>query len=276
MSESYCRIDGVIAREANKAVIFRRGPSAYTQMLLWDMNSDEIIPGQWIKANLRTMLCLVTPDAEYVYTHALSYSNVHGRRQQNLHHWNAVSRPPYFSAIGLWRTSFYDREIELPTQQNNLEPTQLSQQAIDLAQHAHRPHTYSQLIREGWQLLSSSEEVKKFNDWRDRSNPPETLIYRKELEDGAVLYQIDQNRKKYTITNTVTIYDRSSQEILTIQSKPNHPLWIDVDKAGRIVYADKGCLWAWANFPEGEPQLIADLNPNTFEEVAPPEWATKP
>lgn len=51
------------------------------------------------------------------------------------------------------------------------------------------------------------------------------------------------------------------------------PYWIDYDNNGRIVYADKGFLWAWSGFPEGKPKMIADLNKNEFETIQALEWA---
>lgn len=49
--------------------------------------------------------------------------------------------------------------------------------------------------------------------------------------------------------------------------------WIDLDAKGRVIYGDRGSLWAWEDFPEGKPHLIADLNENKFEPVEPPGWA---
>ncbi|QYK52329.1 MAG: hypothetical protein KF824_08670 [Fimbriimonadaceae bacterium] len=284
MKETYCRIDGVIARGANKAVIFRRGPSKVTQMLLWDFSSDVVTPGQWLKAKVHTSDVLVSDDAKFVAYMAADYRYKAKRKfgfwpehlRGNLYRWIAVSHPPYFTAIGLWQPFFSIGKLEAPTQGNSHTGIQLPQVAIELATQIFNPKFSSQLERDGWTSQNTSEQLKNFNNWRNRLNPAETLTYRKDFGCGHLLYQITQNRRKITITNSVTIFDKESVEIMTIQAEPTHPLWIDIDNFGRVVYANKGCLWAWANFPEGEPQLIADLNPNTFEEVAPPDWATKP
>jgi hypothetical protein len=49
--------------------------------------------------------------------------------------------------------------------------------------------------------------------------------------------------------------------------------WLDIDHRGRIIFGEKGCLWAWEGFPDGEPKLIADLNANKFEPIEAPAWA---
>ena len=74
----------------------------------------------------------------------------------------------------------------------------------------------------------------------------------------------------------IEVYDLQNELRLKFISSKGYQVWVDVDKNNRLVYGDEGCLWAWANFPEGEPTLIADLNGNTFEEIRPPEWVLKP
>lgn len=104
----YPRISGIIAAEANVAVVFRRGPSRHTLQLLWDMDSDVVTPGQWIKAKVYTKRCDISADGRYLVGAFLDYSSTranwsgfHLERWQTSG-WTAISRPPYFTALALW------------------------------------------------------------------------------------------------------------------------------------------------------------------------------
>lgn len=70
-----------------------------------------------------------------------------------------------------------------------------------------------------------------------------------------------------------SIFDNAGVERRTWRPELFIPQWVDVDGRGRIVFGDKGCLWAWDGFPGGEPKVIADLNGNRFEPIEAPEWA---
>jgi len=236
MQETHCRIFGIIARTANKVILFRRGPSTESQMLVWDFNNDEILSGQWLRAKIYTDRCRVSPDGEYVLIEAMDASEFgQSRHVEKLYHWLALSRPPYFSAIGLWPTDFYGR-IERPSNRNNLKNVHLSQNALSVFQAS---NSQSIFLRSGF--VMRTEKIKN--------------------------YQVSQRAQ---------VFDFDRVLHLDIVSGFNQPPWIDIDNSGRLVYADKGCLYAWKNFPEGKPTLIADLNTNKFENIPPPEWALKP
>ena len=46
-NKSPARLHAILAREANKAVVFRRGPSNKTAILEWDLQTDRFKLGQW-------------------------------------------------------------------------------------------------------------------------------------------------------------------------------------------------------------------------------------
>src|ERR1019366_2592403 len=97
-----CRIDGILAADANTAVIFRRGPTAVCEMLVWDLNTDIVTPGQWLRARVYTRRSDVSPDGKHVIISASSYAN--WRRKDAADPflacgWTAISHPPYFSGL---------------------------------------------------------------------------------------------------------------------------------------------------------------------------------
>ena len=89
------RLFGLVARDARTAVVLRRGPSKHVRMLLWDLATDEITPGQWLAGRVYDPRCGVSPDGQLVVYFA-------GKFGTKLRTFTAVSRPPYFTALALW------------------------------------------------------------------------------------------------------------------------------------------------------------------------------
>jgi len=94
------------------AVVFRRGPSKHTQQLVWNLETDEVTPGQWIKGRVYTKRCDVSPDGRYLVGAFTNYKRSKEKREEAkargleseylLDGWTAVSRPPYFTSLALW------------------------------------------------------------------------------------------------------------------------------------------------------------------------------
>src|SRR5579871_2238579 len=100
-----CRLFVIFAREAHKAVIFRRGPRLWTQLILWNTDSDTFIEGQWFKGTIYTKRCDLSPDAsKLIYFGAKHYKRFKPDAVTK-NNWTAISRPPYLTALALWDTS---------------------------------------------------------------------------------------------------------------------------------------------------------------------------
>jgi hypothetical protein len=46
------RLYFIVARKAPVAVVFRRGPSRQVELLKWNLESDQIEAGQWLKGRI--------------------------------------------------------------------------------------------------------------------------------------------------------------------------------------------------------------------------------
>lgn len=92
-----CRLSVCIAREAPVAVILRRGPSKWVRLIRWDMETDTFEPGQWLHG--RIPQCDLSPDGRY-----LAYFADDFRPHRHSEAWIAISRPPYLTALALWKT----------------------------------------------------------------------------------------------------------------------------------------------------------------------------
>jgi|GEM_PF-2369079 len=272
MTTSQCRITALVARKANKAVIFRRGPSRHWQMLLWDFDNDVITPGQWVKS-FSVHICSVSDDAQYVSIIGSDY------RQPlailKLRKWLALSHPPYFTAVGLWNLSPLSI-LSNPENKNNLKKFSLPDSALALARRSLNYNSRASFEEEGWmfEFPDAKSEDFFFRGYRSQSNLP--VRRTKTVSGGEICIEItgrDWLWHEQFITSLIRKNPNGEDELVFSWSENN---WIDVDNSGRLVYADKGCLYAWQNFPEGRPALIADLNPNIFESIPPPDWALKP
>lgn len=89
------RISGIVARNAPRVLILRRGPSKQVLAILWHTDSNEFHAGQWIKGRVYEGHCDLSPSGRrFIY-------RVETHRGP-LREWTAISRPPYFTALCLW------------------------------------------------------------------------------------------------------------------------------------------------------------------------------
>ncbi len=279
------RIDGIVAREAPVAVIFRRGPSSHTQLLTWNLETDEITPGQWITSKVYPRKSDLSPDGKLLVA---SFLNCSSRRDEcfgselEFDAWTSVSRPPYFNPIaawhgfsvwyggGLWHSSqelrrnAIDEDVAVPA------PSWLrvTQTAIGVGQElvfAHRLH------ESGWKILQPAnwEEIRvegRREQEEVKFAQAPFIIAEKRFERGTLRW-IAQTKERWVLLDLEGKVNRS------FNPPESEPQFLDIDHRGRVVFGDQGCLWAWEGFPDGKPTLIADLNANRFEAIEAPAWA---
>lgn len=292
-----CRIDGILAAEANIAVIFRRGPNAVFQMLVWDLNTDTVTPGQWLTGKVFTERCDISPDGKHVVVFSRGYSveplGVNLAQVETLpaRYWTTVCRPPFFSPIAVWATlmsycggGFWTSNESLATFKDLyiwdviLPPPpglSVTETPKELAQDHSLPR---RLERHGWSASELNWErecsqtmgrrgAQRVSFLAHSTNPIVSLA--KTFLSGTIQADIAQSRQYWSLR------DATGKERLGWARKENHPQWVDIDQNGRIVFGDRGCLWAWADFPNGKPSLIADLTANRYEEIMAPAWANE-
>ncbi len=87
------------ATDVPTAVILRRGPSRWYQVIQWNTRTDEFTHGSWIKGRIYEDKCDVSPDGQLLlyFVHKGSQFNT-----SFTHAWTAVSRVPYLQALTLW------------------------------------------------------------------------------------------------------------------------------------------------------------------------------
>src|SRR4051812_11123240 len=90
-----CRLCVLMAWEAPKALIMRRGPARWVELILWDMLTDRFERGQWFHGRIHESKCDLSPDG----TKLIYFASKYGRkRDQDIPDtWTAISKPPYFT-----------------------------------------------------------------------------------------------------------------------------------------------------------------------------------
>ena len=67
------RLHVILAREAPKAVVFRRGPSGRVCTIGWDLETDTFTVGQWLKGRIYEYRSDLSPDGEYMIYFATDF-----------------------------------------------------------------------------------------------------------------------------------------------------------------------------------------------------------
>ena len=76
-------------------MIYRRGPTRHTALILWDRDTDGFEVGQWFKGKVYPDRSALAPDGAHLLTFM-------GTFLPPFRTWTALSRPPFFTALALW------------------------------------------------------------------------------------------------------------------------------------------------------------------------------
>jgi hypothetical protein len=89
------RLFGIVARNAPRVVIIRRGPTKHVLLVTWDTLRHEFRAGQWFKGRIYEERCDLSPSGDKLIYLAAN-------QRPPYHAWTAVSRPPFLTALALW------------------------------------------------------------------------------------------------------------------------------------------------------------------------------
>lgn len=278
MKEKYpARLHAFFAKDKPYAVVFRRGPSKHVCTLLWDRNKDIFKLGQWLKGRIYEKRADLSPDGKFLIYFAMNGmwdSDIGGS-------WTAISKAPWLKAIELYgkgdcweggglflsNNSFWlnDRCFTPgKTQTQSREVTRDDSYVPEGEYGAEDTGVYyRRLIRDGWKLISHSEESK----WNSAT------IFHKAIPKGWVLRkiaheQVGSPKGKGCYWDEHELFNDESETKLTFMDWE----WAELDRKS-LVWASKGCIYR-ANIKSrteiGEPKLLYDFNLLEFEEIRAP------
>ncbi len=283
-SPTYCRLWVILATEAHKGVIFRRGPSRWVQLILWDTDTDTFTTGQWFRGRVYAERSDLSPDgSKLVYFAAKQGMNL-AKNPTYKDTWTAISRPPYFTALALWPHGgtyggggiFVDNRTValrgwLDPHPDHVPPRRLRvKTASDLFVAPYR----WRMQQNGWQALSEATSFMS-NGNRFYGNEP-VIEYQKDSAAGR--YHLIMRDEGYNFLQygdphmiTYSLHRKADGKAYLLSDT-----WADWDHRHRLVYAEQGKLFVGT--VDGEDlasSLLIDFNPNKPEAVPPPRWATE-
>ncbi len=96
------RLYFILAREADTAVLFRRGPSKWVQIIRWDTAHDTFDFGQWFHGRIYERRSDLSPDGTKMIYFAQKINRRTMADWEYTYAWTAISKPPYLTALALW------------------------------------------------------------------------------------------------------------------------------------------------------------------------------
>lgn len=278
--EPSTRIFGVVARDASRVVLLRRGPSKHVLAITWDTARHEFHAGQWFKGRIYEHRCDLSPSGErFVYLAA--------NNKKPLYAWTAVSRPPFLTALALWPNcgtwgggGLFDGDRSLALNSGGALkpadgfriPTGFAVRPIGAwaGRGEDDPIRTRRMLRDGWVLEDEGtpgeyRSVARFK-W-EYLRPQRWSKTRGKLRlERRVIGVGELNGPWYAIEHRVL--DRDEGVVLD----PGRSDWADWSRSDELLFAKDGRVFRAAsrkNGALGEPEELIDLRPLRFEQVVP-------
>ena len=258
------RIWGILARRAPVAVLFRRGPSQWFEVIRWDLETDQFDRGAWHRGRIYVRRCDLAPNGDLLAYFCNDFRN---RNTDYTYAWTAVSRPPWLTALALWPKGdcWNGGGIWLSSRHLLLNHPEGMR-----AHAAHQPHGLrvdaatwgrgedSPIFHERLKLAkwTCEREAHRLPDVKYGWSP-ETWV--RSTSDGRTL------RMTETVTNlrlhrSYELADESGDS-LSLSAD-----WADCDRSGRVLHSRGGSLYA-------DGVQVADFSADAPDPRPSPPWA---
>lgn len=286
------RLFAIVAREARRAVVFRRGPTRKTRLFVWNLRDDTLEGGQWFFGRIYERRCDLTPDGKLLSYFAAKFIKPYGT-------WTAISRPPYLTALAFWpkgnswgggglfedaRTfllnhSTGEREIVAPQGPPGAHGITVKPFGPYPGGGEDDPIYAERLTRDGWSVGPRTEA--KEQSWK----APVWIVFDPPHERTLKLTG-DGKQRPFTLRVLTHGYHEQggrswveTADVLDHEGALLHDFgridWIDTDHNGDILLSREGKLERLrrGDIKAGTPKLVADLHDMTFEPLEAPAWA---
>jgi hypothetical protein len=281
------RLYFIVARRSSMAVVFRRGPTKQVELLTWNLGTDELTPGQWLKGRIYERRCDLSPDGQLLVYFAAKYGTP-------MYSWTAISRPPYLTALNMWRKgdgwgggglfasnaslllNHHPPQTELVEGYSLLPGLRVSPFGENPGRGEDDPIHHTRLLRDGWTWVDHGSKA----NWRFRTNVPYFLTYDPPLEYVPALGRgpnqlrmfVHGHGEQQGVANVLSyelVHDGEQRDL-------GRADWADSDHNGDLLLAREGRLFRLAGSDFGsEPREVADLRSHRFEERQAPAEALR-
>lgn len=274
-----CRLEILLARTAPVGVIFRRGPSQWVQLILWNTKSDKFELGQWFHGHIYVGRSDLSPDGSLLIYFANKFNRKTISDREYTYAWTAISKPPYLTALALWPKGdcwhggglfenrsevFLNHRPEVASPHPKHLPKGIGVRPNPEAVGEDDPILVPRMERDGWKFLQWLD----YDHYGQRTKQP--AISEKNFPNGKLTLRVE---KYHDPTEQLLCYvaDRSGRSIeIGVGS------WADIDQQGRLVFTSAGKLYA-GMIQEDRVKLeqLADFNSSKPSAMESPEWARR-
>lgn len=276
-----CSLFVILARDAPIGVIFRRGPTIWTQVIRWNIATDTFDAGQWFKGRIYERRCDLSPSGEKLIYFAAKYY-LPDLDSSYRNSWTAISKVPYLTALALWpnmgtyhggglfaseneiwlnsvhyRWSNPKRDLPAQPHPNHVPPPEL--QCTPACFTSGDQLFPLRLVRDGWRLMTPG-------DVHEDGDVTEGRLVRSSKNQRFRL-QLDFNWQDMKFSLIDTMAERPESGVL------DDATWADWDDDGRLVFARDGKLFRICLDRRSDIQLIADFYDRKPNRLIAPTWA---
>lgn len=267
------RIFFLKSRITNSAIVFRRGPTDWIQMSIWNLDNDTLEPGQWINKKVPMRNCDLSPSGNYLMYAVDNFENGNSR--------TVICKPPFWTGLTVWEHgdllfdtgggTFADEKTVLL----NLKSTQAlehypvpshlnvtlfqTQKEYSLPKgHVNLLHEYRQEIN-GWTEQNDPTFLQQETDLESLA-PIVPKLWKKPITHSAALYWISFYDSKQRKNIDWFYLGRKESKI-----KLHDVSWADIDNNNRIIATKEGKLYASKRATDGSVaytnlEMLHDLN----------------
>jgi hypothetical protein len=255
-----CRLFGILASEAPAAVLLRRGPTDWVELIRWDTAGDTFERGQWFHGRIYERRSDLSPDGT-LFVYFAARHDARQRASDYTEAWTAISRPPWFTALTLWpKGDCWDGGGRFDTEHRHRDGLWHLRLNHPGEAHTHPKHPASRHLRVSTNSHGRGEDLPIYNDilqgkgWRreeveetkgelralrgshvwTKPEPKGRLLLRMELET------IDITRPGGPMHFGFALLRASDGELVDVLDAQ----WADWDQNGRLVYSRGGKLFA--------------------------------
>ena len=284
------RLSILLARDAARGVVLRRGPTDWVQLILWHTDTDSFEPGQWFLGRIYEGMSDLSPNGELFLYVARKAQTPEREQSTYTHKWTAISRPPYFTALALWPIGdawdgggyfIDDDKVWLCHASAHSHPDHRPQ-GLHVLNTYDRQRFAEQSMRDGWERIQEGQFSFEHRSSKDglvglglRGTTEQPTMWQKRQPGGSYLLVTELYREPNFHTAALS-YLIDADDASASQMLVEGTTWIDWDHRGRLVFAREGSLYAAeAPFGPAAARLLADFNANAPEPVEAPAWARR-
>ncbi len=280
------RIYFILARSSPAAVVFRKGPSKWVQVLKWDTDQDTFEGGQWFHGRIYERRSDLSPDGSMLVYFAQKINGRTLRDREYTYAWTAVSRPPYISALALWPKGdcwhggglFQDNETLILNHKSDVAKPHPNHHPhgikVVLKNHVcgeDDPLFSERLQRDGWHLKQEWVVENRGYPLMYTTRQPE--IREKRNHDESMVIRLTRSIEELNYAEEFAVSTCEGSTLFQIERAS----WADWDRRGRLVFARDGKILEGQLRDNNvlDERVLVDLNSAKPVAIRSPGWASR-